>query len=484
MKFWPKTLLTLSGPLIFVLLQLIGPPQNMQREAFMVLASTIWIAIWWITEVIPIPATSLLPIILFPLTGALDIQSTAQAYASPIIFLFVGGFILAIAIEKWNLHKRIALIIVSKVGVSPPRIILGFMLASAGLSMWISNTATTVMMLPLAVAVISQFLTENKDRFAKALMLSIAYAASIGGIATLIGTPTNLILSGVLEKLYGIEISFASWFLFALPISIILFIICWQYLVHVAFPLKNWKFSAGIEEINKELKLLGKVSYEEKWLLAVFFTTAFAWIFRSFLLSGILPGLDDSIIALLAGTILFVIPAKDGESKLMDWESAVKLPWGIVLLFGGGLSLAVGFQESGLSDWIGNQLYGAGVLPLILLMFIVITLVNFLTEITSNIATASMILPILGSIALAINVHPFALMIGATLAASCAFMLPVATPPNAVVFGSGYLKMKDMIRAGFALNIISIILILFFTYLLLSPLWGIDMNAFPEEFKQ
>ncbi len=454
----------------------------MQREAYMVLASTIWIAIWWITEVVPIPVTSLLPIILFPLTGALDVQSTAQAYASPIIFLFIGGFILAIAIEKWNLHKRIALLIVSKVGISPSKIILGFMLASASLSMCISNTATTVMMLPLAVAVVSQFSTDNKDRFAKALMLSIAYAASIGGIATLIGTPTNLILSGVLEKMYHIEISFASWFLFAFPISIILFIICWIYMVRVAFPLKDWKFSAGIAEINKELKLLGKISYEEKCLLVVFCLTAFAWISRSFLLSKILPGLNDSIIALIAGIVLFIIPAKDGTSRLMDWESAVKLPWGIVILFGGGLSLAVGFQASGLSEWIGNQLYGAGALPLILLMLIVITLVNFLTEITSNIATASMILPILGSIALAINIHPYALMIGATLAASCAFMLPVATPPNAVVFGSGYIKMKDMIRAGFTLNIISIIVILFFTYLLLSPLWGIELNAFPEEF--
>ena len=467
-----------------MILFFIGPPNGMSSAAFMVLASTFWVAIWWITEVVPIPVTSLLPIILFPLTGALDVTTTAEAYASPIIFLFVGGFILAISIEKWNLHKRIALIIVSNVGLSPPKIILGFMLASAGLSMWISNTATTVMMLPLAIAVISQFLTDNQGRFAKALMLSIAYAASIGGIATLIGTPTNLILSGVLEKLYGIEISFASWFMFALPISIILFIICWLYLVRIAFPLKDWKFSAGMNEIKKELSLLGKITYEEKCLLVVFCLTAFAWITRSFLLSGILPGLNDSIIALIAGTVLFIIPTKDGTSALMDWDSAVKLPWGIVLLFGGGLSLAVGFQESGLSEWIGNQLYGAGVLPLLILMFIVIAVVNFLTEITSNIATASMLLPILGSIALSINIHPYALMIGATLAASCAFMLPVATPPNAVIFGSGFIKMKDMIRAGFALNIISIIVILFFTYLLLSPLWGIDMNTFPEEFKQ
>lgn len=484
MKFWPKTLLTLSGPLVFTLLLIIGPPQNMQKEAFMVLASTIWIAIWWITEVIPIPATSLLPIVLFPLTGAIDIQTTAQAYASPIIFLFVGGFILAIAIEKWNLHKRIALIIVSKVGLSPSRIVLGFMLASGGLSMWISNTATAVMMMPLAVAVVSRFLTDNKDNFAKALMLSIAYAASIGGIATLIGTPTNLVLSGVLEKLYNVEISFADWLIFAFPVSFILLILCWIYLVRFAFPLKNWKFPAAMEEIQLELKNLGKISYEEKWLIAVFSLTAFAWIFRSLLLTKILPGLDDAIIALIAGIVLFIIPAKDGTTKLMNWKSAVKLPWGIVLLFGGGLSMAVGFQESGLSEWIGNWLFGAGVLPLILIMFIVITLVNFLTEVTSNVATASMILPILGSIAVAINIHPYALMVGATMAASCAFMLPVATPPNAVVFGSGLLKMKDMAKTGFALNIISIVVILFFTYVLLAPLWGIDLNTFPEAFKK
>lgn len=483
LKFSWQTFFLLAGPMAFFTMLLLDAPSGMPEPAYKVLAATIWIAIWWIAEPIPIPATSLLPIIIFPLIGVLPIKTVSEAYTDPIVFLYLGGFVLAIAIEKWNLHKRIALMIVNIIGTSPSNIVLGFMLATGVLSMWISNTATAVMMLPLGVAIINQFVSKEQYRFAKALLLSIAYASSIGGIATLIGTPTNVMLSGVVERMYETEISFSAWMLFAAPMSFILLIICWFYLTRFAFPLRKETFSAGKEEIQNQLNALGAITYEERSVLIVFILTAIAWIIRSFWLEPLLPGIHDTTIALTAATVLFVLPAKDRKKRIMDWESANQLPWGVILLFGGGLALAAGFEKTGLSEWVGNQLFALGTLPLFVLMLLVITLVNFLTEVTSNVATASMILPILGSIALSIDIHPFALMIGASLAASCAFMLPVATPPNAVVFSTGHIHIKDMIKVGFVMNLISILVIFLFTYFLLEPISGIDLYQFPEGFK-
>jgi len=474
------------GPLLFVAIFLFFRPDELSREGVAVLAATIWIAIWWITEAIPIAVTSLLPVILFPLTGGLDLSSTTASYGHKYVFLYIGGFILAIAIQRWNLHKRIALTIISYIGTNVKSIILGFMLATAFLSMWISNTATAVMMLPIAMAIVAQ-LRDNPDTvedenllFGKALMLGVAYAASIGGMGTLIGTPPNLVLAGVVEETYGIEITFSQWMLFGFPISALLLFICWKYLTTVAFSFKQKSFPGGKEEIKRLLDKLGKVTYEEKVVLTVFCVTAFAWITRSFLLKRFLPAIDDTIIAIIAGICIFILPAaKDKNRKILTWEEAVKLPWGILLLFGGGLAIAEGFKSSGLAVWIGSQMTLLDGVALFVLLLVLIAAVNFLTEITSNLATTAMLLPILAPLALSIDVHPYILMVGATVAASCAFMLPVATPPNAVVFGSGYLRIPDMVRVGIWMNLVSIILLAIITYFLLPVLWDFNAEVYP-----
>jgi sodium-dependent dicarboxylate transporter 2/3/5 len=476
------------GPILFFLTLQFFHPEGLSKEANAVLASTLWIAVWWITEAIPIAVTSLLPIILFPLTNGLSLSETTAAFGHKYVFLYVGGFMLAIAIERWNLHKRIALNIINIIGTNIKSIILGFMVATAFLSMWISNTATSVMMLPIGMAIVAQLrdnpnTIENENTiFGKALMLAIAYSASIGGMATLIGTPPNLVLAGIVQETYGIEITFSKWIIFGLPISIILLFICWKYLTQIAFKFKQTAFPGGKAEINKQLNALGKISFEEKTVLTVFALTAFAWISRSFLLKQFIPNIDDTIIAVIAGVVLFLLPvSKDKKRKILLWKEAVKLPWGILLLFGGGLALASGFKTSGLAEWIGAQMTLLEGLSLLVLLLILIAAVNFLTEITSNLATTAMLLPILAPIALAIGVHPFMLMVGATVAASCAFMLPVATPPNAVVFGSGYLTIPDMVRVGIWLNIISIILLTLIVYFFLPYLWDFNPSVFPEE---
>ncbi len=478
------------GPLFYVLIRLFFKPDNLPEEANGILASTIWIAIWWITEAIPIAATALLPIVLFPLSGSLDLASTTTSYGHKYVFLYLGGFIIAIAIEKWNLHKRIALNIINLIGTNVKKIILGFMVATAFLSMWISNTATSVMMLPIGIAIIKQ-LKDNPETdknenliFGKALMLAIAYSASIGGIATLIGTPPNLVLAGIISETYGYEITFLQWFKFGFPISVVLIFVCWKYLSSFAFTFKQKEFPGGKEEIKHLLSLLGTIRYEEKLVAIVFFVTAFCWITRSFLLQKLLPQLDDTIIAIIFALVLFIIPSKTKNKQLISWKDTKKLPWGIIILFGGGMALAKGFETSGLALWIGNQMISfAGFNPLILILLLIAT-VNFLTEITSNLATTAMLLPILAPMALSIDVHPFILMVSATVAASCAFMLPVATPPNAVVFGSGYLKISDMVKKGFFMNLISILILTGFVYLILPELWDILIKGFPEALKK
>ena len=493
----------LLGPLMFFIILLFFHPEGLSKEANAVMAATLWIAIWWITEAIPIAATSLLPVILFPLTGGLSLNETTASFGHRYIFLYIGGFILAIAIERWNLHKRIALNIINIIGTNIKSIILGFMVATAFLSMWISNTATSVMMLPIGMAIVAQLrdnpnTIENENTiFGKSLMLAIAYSASIGGVATLIGTPPNLVLAGVVEEFYKIEITFSQWMMFGLPVSVVLLVICWKYLTNYAFHFEQTTFPGGREEIKKQLNALGKISFEEKAVLVVFVCTAFSWIARSPIQKMIkslynhsenfqnsfFAQVDDTIIALLAGISLFIIPAsKEKRRPLIKWKEAVKLPWGILLLFGGGLALAQGFKVSGLAEWIGSQLTLLDGITLIFLLLILVAAVNFLTEITSNLATTAMMLPILAPLTLQIDVHPYILMVGATSAASCAFMLPVATPPNAVVFGSGFLKIIDMVKAGIWMNIISIILLTLITYFLLPLLWNFDPSTFPEGF--
>lgn len=483
------------GPLLFILTLTVFSPEGLSSDGRAILASTIWIAVWWMTEAIPIPATSLLPIILFPLTGGLDVKATTSSYGDDTVFLFMGGFMIALAMEKWNLHKRIALTIIEIIGTNTDRIILGFMVATGFLSMWISNTATAMMMVPIGLAIIYQVSEALKDDdsidtskenfgFGKALMLGIAYSASLGGIGTLIGTPPNTILAGTIETIYGIELSFAKWMLFGVPIAWVFIIIAWFYLVKLAYPLKVKSLPGGKEVIHAEKKKLGSASFEEITIFIVFILAALAWISRSFILEPINGNINDAVIGLIASLVLFIIPSinKKGD-HLLDWNTAVKLPWGILLLFGGGLAIASGFVESGLSEWIGNQLTALQGVNLFLVILVVAALVIFLTEITSNTATASMMYPIMASLALALNIHPYAVMIAAAVAASCAFMLPVATPPNAVVFGSGYLRIPDMAKTGFALNILGIIIVTIAIYFYLPVAWGIDLTNLPDAFR-
>jgi sodium-dependent dicarboxylate transporter 2/3/5 len=474
------------GPLLFLFLLFVVEADGLSPSARAMLAVTLWIATWWITEAIPIAATSLLPLVLLPMLGALPIGDTAASYSHPMVLLYMGGFMIAVTIEKWNLHKRIALGIIHWIGTNVPFVLLGFMVATGFISMWISNTATSLMMLPIAMAVVNQLSPESNDNLlidnylGKAMMLGIAYGASIGGMATLIGTPTNIILAGLVKELYGIEISFFDWFIFAFPLSVVLLLLCWFYLVKIGFPLTSkFQLTGGKDEIKRQLELLGPMSIEEKRVSMVFGLVSVAWISRTFLLQQWLPALDDTIIAFVGVLLLFILPASKPKTNLLDWKTAERIPWGILLLFGGGMALAEGFKVTGLADWLGNQFVFLDYLAFGLFLLLIVTAVNFLTEVTSNVATASMILPILAAVASSLGVHPFGLMVGATMAASCAFMLPVATPPNAVVFGSGYLRMNDMVKAGFWMNIISILLITGFILLLLPYFWGIDLNQYP-----
>ncbi|EMR06252.1 Na(+)/dicarboxylate symporter [Bhargavaea cecembensis DSE10] len=485
----------IAGPLLFFLILFFFNPEGLSPEARAILAGTVWMAAWWITEAVPIPVTSLLPLVLFPLAGGLDVKSTASAYGDENIFLFMGGFMIALAMEKWNLHRRIALTIISAIGTNINRIVLGFMVATGFLSMWISNTATAMMMVPIGLAITYQVADALKNDpsvdtsqenfgFGKALMLGIAYSASVGGIATLIGTPPNTALAAAMEKMYGIEISFGQWMLFGTPFAWLFILLIWLYLVKIAFPQKIKELPGGREMILAEKEKLGSASTEEKLVFTVFVLAALSWITRSFFLQNFLPGISDGVIAMLFAIVLFVIPAVNVKGdRLLDWETAVKLPWGILLLFGGGLAIAAGFVGSGLSEWIGGQLTALDAVPLIVVIIVVTALVIFLTEITSNTATAAMMYPIMGALAVALDVHPFALMVAAGVAASCAFMLPVATPPNAVVFGSGYLRIPDMAKAGLALNIMGIVLVPLFIWFLLPAVFGIDLNTLPEFLK-
>ncbi len=490
MNNWFPTFGRIAGPLAFILLYFFVEASGLAPEGKLMLGLTLWMAIWWITEAVPIAGTALLPLVVLPLLGVLSIKQVSSNYMDPTVLLYMGGFLLATAIEKWGLHRRIALTIINLLGTDLRRIVLGFMLATGFLSMWISNSATALMMLPIGLAVIGQFKNHLGDEngilsthLAKNILLGIAYAASIGGMATLIGTPTNNILRAVVEKLYNYTIDFNEWMLFAFPFTVVLMAIAWFYLVNFGNPLpKKFQLSEAKSVIQEQLFKLGKITFEEKTVLIVFGLVCFSWITRSFLLAPFIPALDDTIIALLGVLLLLLLPSsgKNGEKgRILDWKTAEQIPWGVLILFGGGLALAEGFKETGLADWIGQHLSLIEGVSFFVLLLIIVAAVNFLTEVTSNVATASMLLPILASVAIKLDVHPFGLMVGATLAASCAFMLPVATPPNAVVFGPGYLKIKDMVKAGLWLNVLSIILLSLMVYFILPWLWNINLEAYP-----
>ncbi|KPQ24637.1 MAG: solute carrier family 13 (sodium-dependent dicarboxylate transporter), member 2/3/5 [Halomonas sp. HL-48] len=493
----PQKVGLLLGPLLFAFVLLFFHPADLSVEGRMVLATTLWVAVWWITEAIPIPVTSLLPIVLLPITGALEGSEVTAAYGNPIIFLFLGGFMIALAMEKWGLHKRIALAIIGVLGTSINRIVLGFMAATGFLSMWVSNTASVMMMLPIGTAIVYQVTQElsktegdhrdDIDKFSKALIFGIGYGGTIGGLGTLIGTPPNIILAATVSELFDVQISFAEWLFFAFPVVVILLFAAWLLLTRIIYPVKLGDLPGGKEVIQKEKQALGATSFEEKAVLWVFLFAAFMWISRSFLWEGQLltiPGIDDTMVAMVAAILLFLIPSKNKGGCLLDWEVAKDVPWGILLLFGGGLAIAAGFSSSGLAEWIGEQMSVLEGVNFLLVILLASAMVLFLTEITSNTATATMILPVLASLALALNVHPFVLMVPAAMAANCAFMLPVGTPPNAIIFATGKIKIIEMVRNGFGLNILALILIVAAVYFLLPMLWGVDLTSYPEAFRR
>ena len=462
------------------------------------LAIALLMAIWWVTEAIPIAATALLPVALFPLFGIADGKTISAMYFNHLIFLFLGGFMMALAMERWNLHRRIAIKILMFFGISPGRILMGFMFATAFLSMWMSNTATTMMMVPIALSIIyklEEILGEAKlGTYSIGLLLGIAYSASIGGVATLVGTPPNLSFARIVNIIFPAvpEITFANWLFFAIWISLILFMAAWLLLFLMYRPSQPWD-DLNKDDFRKEYQLLGKTQPEEKIVFFLFVLMALLWIFRSGFDFGSLkiPGwsqifnnpayINDGTVAIFIALILFIIPSssRKGE-RIMDWATASRLPWHIVLLFGGGFALAQGFVDSGLSIWFGEQLSGlAGTHPMILTS-VIVAMMSFLTELTSNIATTEMILPILAGLAVSIKINPLLLMIPATLAASLAFMLPVATPPNAIVFGTGHLRIKDMVKTGFLLNLVGITVATLVTYFWGTYVFEIDVSSFPE----
>lgn len=485
-------------PLVAVGLILFGDLDPARPEVTRMAAVAILMAGWWITEAVPIPVTAMLPVVLFPVFGILPGDRTASLYFNNLIFLFIGGFLFALAMQRWDLHRRIALEILLVVGAGPRRMILGFMLATWFLSMWISNTAATMMMVPMAMAITSQlkerYAGEHVNRFAVGILLGTAYAASIGGIATLIGTPPNLSFARILNIVFpeAPSVSFATWFLFALPLSATFLVTAWGVLCKLFVAREN-PIPADAELFRREKEKLGRLTFEQGVVLLLFGVLVLAWMFRRDIEAfGVtVPGwsrlfaqpsfVDDGTVAIAVALALFLIPARTKRAtRLMDWETATGLKWGIVLLFGGGFALAAGFKESGLSVWMGDQLAGMEGTQPMLLVLLTCGLMTFLTELTSNLATTEMVLPVLGSMAVAIETDPLLLMVPATLSASCAFMLPVATPPNAIAFGTGEIKMGDMIRGGLILNLIGIALITAAIYMYGMAALGIEPGSLPD----
>ena len=493
-----------AGIILFVLILLLPSGSSMSHDTKLTAACAVLMAVWWITEAIPLPATALIPLVFFPLAGIMDAKTVSLSYADSNVFLFMGGFMIAMAMQRHNLHKRIALNVIRLVGTSAKKIVLGFMIATGFLSMWISNTATAMMMLPIALAIIdhayelelksnSEIKTPKENyKFGIALMLGIAYSASIGGVGTIIGTPPNIIFAGIVKSLFPEipEIGFTEWMLIGIPIVLVFLPLCWFYLVNMAVPLKDLKIVGGKNIINKELISLGSMKTAEKLTLMVFVLTAMGWIFRKDIQMGefSIPGwtnflgiedyIHDGTVAMAGALLLFIIPASlQRKEYVLNWEWAKRIPWGILILFGGGFALASGFRETGLDIWIGNAFGSIHYGSVLILVIAICLLLTFLTEITSNTATVTMMLPVLAAMALSLQVPPLALMIPATIATSFAFMMPIATPPNAIVFGSKYLKIRDMARAGFALNLFGVIIITLLMYLIAFPLLGISLKG-------
>ncbi|WP_440876138.1 SLC13 family permease [Thalassotalea sp. PLHSN55] len=457
------------GPLIFIIMMFTNQFQTtMEPVAWRTAAIALWMAIWWATEAVPVPATAFLPVIAFPMLGITTAKAAASPYANPIIYLFLGAFILALAVERWQLHKRVALKILTHTGSDGKKLILGFMTVAALLSMWMTNTSTTMMLMPIALSVVTVIVDnvktltdEQKSSFQTAMLLGLAYSATIGGMATLVGTPPNALFAAYVSEHYGIEVSFAGWMAIGVPLMLIMLPIAWYGLTHVLYKVNIAQSSAVTEHLETLKSDLGQITAPEKRVAAVFLTVVALWILRRPLASMFdITFLTDAGIVMAGALALFVLPSGDKkQAQLMTWQHTQQLPWGVLILFGGGLSLASAFSSSGLATWLGESLSPLGSFGLIVLVLAATALVIFLTELTSNLATTATFLPVMAAIALQADIDPLLLCIPITLAASFAFMLPVATAPNAIVYASGKLNIPQMARAGFALNIIGLIIV-------------------------
>lgn len=457
------------GPAVFIAMLATDQYQNvMDPQAWRAAAVGLWMAIWWATEAIPVPVTALLPIVIFEPLGITSLRDAAAPYANPIIYLFLGGFLLALALERWNLHRRIALAILDRTGTDGKRLIGGFMLVCAGLSMWMTNTSTTMMLLPIVLSVIavmhdnvSDLSEKSRSDFQIAMLLGLAYSASIGGLATLIGTPPNALLIGYLAENYGIEISFARWMTVGIPVTLVMLPIAWFVLTRFLHPVNipaNEAVSRHLRELREEM---GPMTTPEKRVAVIFVLVISSWMLRRPLteLAG-LTGISDAGIVMTAGILLFVLPSGNPtQHQLMTWDDATRLPWGVLILFGGGLSLAAAVSNTGLALWLGESLAPLNAFGLAALVIASVALVIFLTELTSNLATTATLLPVMGAIAVQAGLPPLYLTVPITIAASCAFMLPVATPPNAIVFATGQITIPQMVRAGLTLNLIGIVIV-------------------------
>jgi len=483
MKHKGKFLGLFAGLAAFLLTLWLPAPEGLSEAAWKTAAITLLMGIWWITEAIPISATALIPIALFPILDIVSISEATSPYANPLIFLFMGGFIIALAMERWNLHNRIALSIISVVGMKPTSIIIGFIIASAFLSLWVSNTATAIMMLPIALSILNLNAGEGNEaptNFEVVLLLCIAYACNIGGIGTLIGTPPNALLAGFMLENYGYEISFFKWMQIGLPVVMVSLPLMYLVLTKLVYPINIDVLPGGVERIAEMIKRLGRISEQEKRVAIIFSLTALSWMFRP-LVTEIIPGLSDAGIAIGASVLLFIFPAGGDEKRgLLAWEDTKKLPWGVLILFGGGLSMASAINETGLATWIGTGIGSFSTWPVWVIVILVVTLIVFLTEMTSNTASTAAFLPILASVAIGLGENPLLLAIPTAIGASCAFMLPVATPPNAIVYGSNKITIPQMSKAGLWLNFLLIGLISIAALTIISWIFGIEIGVLPD----
>jgi solute carrier family 13 (sodium-dependent dicarboxylate transporter), member 2/3/5 len=463
------------GPVVFLFLLLLPPPEGLAPEAWAVAGVALFMAIWWVTEAIPIPATALLPIVLFPILKVGSVADATKPFANPLIYLFMGGFIIALAMEKTNLHRRIALNIVKRVGTRPRSIIIGFMLAAAFLSMWVSNTATAMMMLPIAISIIS--LVESREaiksgafetRFPLVLLLGLAYACNIGGVGTLIGTPPNALMAAYMLDNHDVAIGFAQWMLIGVPVVIVSIPVVFLVLTRVVYPMDLEKIPGGTQMIESELTEAGSMSRAEKMVGMVFLMTALLWVTRP-LLEPYIPNISDTGIAIFSAILMFLVPVNLQKGDfILSWEDVARLPWQVLILFGGGLSLARAITDTGLAKWLGMSMRALEGLPIFVLIVSTLLVIVFLTNVTTNTATAAAFLPVLASVAIAVGQDPLLLVVPAAIGASCAFMLPVATPPNAIVYGSGMVGIVQMARAGLIFNILMVFIITSMMYLLLG----------------